>query len=54
MRIEGVDRGRPYDCPRPATHDPHAPRERDLLVFAADLMLGSTIPYSRELRLDEC
>jgi hypothetical protein len=30
-----------------------APRERDLLVFAANLMLGSTIPYSWELRLDE-
>lgn len=30
-----------------------APKERDLLVFAANLMLGSTIPYSWELRFDE-
>ena len=30
-----------------------APKERDLLVFAANFLLGSTIPYSWELRIDE-
>lgn len=30
-----------------------APKERDLLVFAANFLLGSRIPYSWELRFDD-